>query len=213
MKQSPCSIDGCQMVARARSWCTTHYSRWRHHGNPHTVLPYSKPPNNTRPKQVRWEEKVAHCDHSTNGCCVWTGSVDSNGYGQLRTGNRGYIERASRLSWEFTNGPIPEGLFVLHTCDNPPCVRPEHLWLGTQSDNMLDASRKGRKNRPPGDLRNHIPRGEEMGAIVKLKEPDIRVIRARADSGEPFTIIAKDYPVGPSQIGLIAARKSWRHIS
>jgi hypothetical protein len=71
-------------------------------------------------------------------CWIWTGNIGPNGYG--RFGQR----YAHRLSYEWMRGPIPEGMFVLHHCDNPPCVRPDHLFLGTAADNSHDMVRKGR---------------------------------------------------------------------
>jgi hypothetical protein len=219
-KQIPCSVDGCPNWVFAKTWCITHYSRARKHGDPNVVLPHTKPPVNTRPKRERWEEKVRHADHSTDGCCIWTGAVAHYGYGTLRTGRTGLLERAHRLAWEFANGPIPDGLSVLHHCDNPPCVRTEadtrwpdgHLFLGTQLDNMRDAKAKGRQHRPVGDHRHHVPRGEEMGWRVKLTESDVRAIRTRAASGESVTSIAKDFPVTVQHVGHIILGRAWKHV-
>lgn len=81
----------------------------------------------------------------SKGCWTWTGSKSRHGYGQLRTGRgKGRLELAPRISWRLANGPIPDGLCVLHKCDNPPCVRPSHLKLGTMADNSADMVRKGR---------------------------------------------------------------------
>ena len=88
----------------------------------------------------RFWEKVRMGD----GCWNWTGCLDSKGYGQLtdcRTGKKKH-SLAHRVAWELMHGPIPPGLRVLHSCDNPPCVR--HLFLGTQSDNIRDCVNKGR---------------------------------------------------------------------
>jgi HNH endonuclease len=76
-------------------------------------------------------------DGKRSQCWVWTGPTYKFGYGRFA----GY---AHRIAWELTNGPIPEGLFGLHKCDNPPCVRPSHLFLGTRKDNSEDMKRKGR---------------------------------------------------------------------
>lgn len=83
-----------------------------------------------------------------DGCWVWQGSKNRDGYGlfmrdgRRRPGRR--CERASRVSWELHRGPIPRGLWVLHKCDNPSCVNPDHLFLGTVQDNVADMMRKGR---------------------------------------------------------------------
>ena len=77
-------------------------------------------------------------------CWLWKQSTDRHGYGQ--TGHDGLHWSAHRLAWQLSNGPIPDGLFVLHHCDNPPCCNPAHLFLGTQADNMADMVSKGRAN-------------------------------------------------------------------
>lgn len=98
-----------------------------------------------RPLADRFWEKV----HKTESCWLWTASVkDGFPYGQIGHPGTRTPRRAHRVSWELHNGPIPAGLFVLHKCDNPRCVRPDHLFLGTQSDNLKDAYSKGRMVSP-----------------------------------------------------------------
>lgn len=80
----------------------------------------------------------------TETCWLWTGPVNSSGYGGM--GFQGRTQGAHRVAYQLLVGPIQQGLHVLHRCDNPRCVNPEHLWVGTRSENMQDASRKGRTN-------------------------------------------------------------------
>lgn len=80
----------------------------------------------------------------SGGCWLWTGTVTRWGYGQILGPHRVPLT-ASRVAWELMHGPIPKGLQVHHHCDVPLCVRPDHLWLGTQAENLADARRKGRR--------------------------------------------------------------------
>lgn len=121
----------------------------------------------------------------TDGCWLWLGARDRDGYGQLKRLKR--QEKAHRLSWELAHGPIPEGVLALHHCDNPPCVKPEHLFLGSEADNAADRERKRR-----GDNQWHkIPRNHHP------------LIRARLSAGATQTAIALEYGVVPSRIWAI----------
>ena len=84
----------------------------------------------------------AHCPH-LGPCWIWTGAVDKDGYGRPSV-ERTRRVRAPRISWAWAHGEIPKGKWVLHRCDNPPCVNPDHLFLGTAKDNAQDALAKGR---------------------------------------------------------------------
>ena len=133
-------------------------------------------------------------EKKSNGCWEWTRYKDAprkaqpKGYGQV--GYKGKVTRTHRVAYELFIGPIPEGMRVLHHCDNPPCCRPKHLFLGTQSDNLFDM---GRKDRYVGNR--------------KLTPED--VIKIRTDS-RTQEAIAATYGCSRANISAIKCRKSWR---
>jgi len=95
------------------------------------------------------EDRFYSYVQKSDDCWLWQGgSWDRKGYGRYRVMTDGQGRqrefRAHRIAWELANGPVPPGLSVLHRCDNPACVRPDHLWLGSAADNARDAQEKGR---------------------------------------------------------------------
>lgn len=136
-------------------------------------------------------------------CWEWTASKDGSGYGKMLY--RGALVRASRLAWMFTFGEIPEDLFVCHHCDNPGCVNPEHLFLGTQKDNMLDMVAKDRQ-RKIGQLGEHNGR-------AKLTEADVREIRIRYEEGQSIPVLALDFGVSIGAIHRALIGKHWRTVN
>lgn len=93
---------------------------------------------------------------TSNGCLEFTGSTDSRGYGQVMDAALRRPVKAHRLAWESTRGPIPDGIFVCHHCDNPPCVNPDHLFLGNDQTNVTDMVTKGRHH---SQRKTHCPSG------------------------------------------------------
>lgn len=107
-------------------------------------------PTGIYPHPTVEERLIRGRDEIEEGCWEWKRATNSMGYGVLTVNYR--TAYAHRLAWEMENGPIPDGALVLHRCDNPRCVRPDHLFLGTHADNMADMTAKGRhrygENRP-----------------------------------------------------------------
>lgn len=151
------------------------------------------------PVSVRFWENVSKAD----GCWEWTGFRDPNGYGRLSVadekGRRPVL--AHRLSWELAFGSIPDGAGVLHRCDNPPCVRPDHLFLGDQKANMIDCSQKKRTT------------FGERSTSARLDANQVREIRERyAEGTDTYQSLAATYGVGAATIADVVARRTWRHI-
>ncbi len=140
-------------------------------------------------------------------CWLWTASRTHNGggYGQFKWEQRSVD--AHRVSWIIAHGPIPAGINVLHSCDNPICVRPEHLFLGTDQDNVDDMLAKGR-GRFPG-----MPKGTLAGdknPAAKLTSALVSEIRERASAGEDRISLAQAFSISKSQVGRIIGGCAWK---
>jgi len=135
-----CGIDFLAIASEVRSGGGIYCSPECYHANP----PRHPIADRFWPKVDKNGSAPEHCPE-LGPCWVWTGAHVPWGYGQIGlTGRKN--GRAHVVSWEMHNGPIPDGLWVLHKCDNPPCVRPDHLFLGTVQDNTADMIAKGRHN-------------------------------------------------------------------
>ena len=135
-----------------------------------------------------------------NECWRWKGCKNSSGYGEFfPVGHKGFY--AHRIAYSWFVKEIPEDLFILHMCDTKDCVNPDHLFTGTQTDNMQDAVKKG------------IMHCGERSGNSKLKESDVIKIRSLYKTGKYFyRELAKMYKVNPSNVAMICNRKTWRHV-
>jgi len=157
------------------------------------------------------ERFMQYVEKKDNSCWLWIGCVDTDGYGDF-TCKEESSHRAHRVSWKLHKGNIPEGLFVLHSCDIPSCVNPEHLFLGTHEDNIKDKIKKGRCIR----------------TLSKLTEQQVLEIRAKYQprkGGRPkgwstkekeclgsIRQLAKEYNVSKAAIKKIIRNQTWKHI-
>jgi hypothetical protein len=108
---------------------------------------------------------------------------------------------AHRHAWSLTHGPIPDGMIVMHACDNPPCVNPAHLRIGTQRDNVADMHEKGRGNRG------------SVNGQAKLNEADVQLIRLWLALGVPQKELRTFYGISAGTMSSLANRKTWRHVT
>jgi hypothetical protein len=131
-------------------------------------------------------------------CWEWTGSRHRQGYGRVGyLGNRAAYTH--RVSYQLVNGKIKKGLNVLHRCDNPPCVNPDHLFLGTQSDNAYDMFSKNRGNRARG----------EKNSKARLIDSQVRRVKY---GSEPLASLAREFSVTYQTLHYIRGGKTWKHI-
>lgn len=139
-----------------------------------------------------------------NGCWVWDGYCDPKGYGEFRF--YGIEKSAARVSYIIHNGPIPNSLHVLHKCDNPPCVNPDHLFVGTHQDNMRDKVNKGRAFLNGRNLTSC--RGEKHFNARLSADQAVRI----KQSSEPSKVLAARYGVHVTHINRIRRGAKWAHL-
>lgn len=197
MDLSVCCIKGCDEKTVALGLCVNHYRRNKMYGSPMALKQHNGMFRNKTAIQ-RFEMQVKKRE---NGCWEWTGGVDQDGYGSFRAEANGQIfHRVHRWSWAFHNNQqVPKHGFICHTCDNPRCANPEHLFLGDATINNADKMSKGRFR---------VARGEKGGHAVLTYEQ----ARAILSDPRPYAAIAYEYGVKPSTIGSIKQRISWRDI-
>jgi hypothetical protein len=144
------------------------------------------------------EKFVDYTDKTKSSCWLWIAGKTSDGYGTINFQNKTML--AHRVSWQFYKGEIPSKMLVCHKCDEPSCVNPEHLFLGTQADNMNDMKSKNR--------RKNIGCAEKNGR-AKLTMEKAFLIREKRNQKIPLAIIAKEFNVGQSTISRVCRMENW----
>ena len=133
--------------------------------------------------------------HGPNGCWVWTGYRQKFGHGWTRYG------LAHRYAWTLLRGEIPAGKFLCHTCDNPPCVNPDHLYVGDRLDNQGDMKRRGRST-----FGERNPKAKMTAAQV------IEMRRLRSEEGLTLRELSERFPITETVVQQICAGKKWKHL-
>jgi hypothetical protein len=140
-----------------------------------------------------------------SGCILWVAAKNSNGYGRFRLGDK--VIDSHRVAFMLTYGEIPKGMLVCHTCDVRLCVNPEHLWLGTYSDNLVDALQKGRKFIP---LERSF--GEKHHASKLTTEQVLEIRRRHKETGIGWRRLSREYGLNGKTITHVLNRDTWKHI-
>lgn len=156
--KSICSVNGCDRAARVKGMCNRHYENQRKYGQ---AIPEKDLPLAERMERTGWTEATPHPE--LGPCWEWNGKRNDNGYGIVNAVRRGYDgARAHRVMYELTFGPLDPGVVVRHDCDNPPCVNPSHLRVGSQWSNTDDMARRGRSGMLYENRGNRCKNGHDM---------------------------------------------------
>lgn len=195
-----CSVEGCTVKHYARMYCVRHYVRFMKHGVHPTLHPI----------RLQFWEKAA-VTANPDKCWVWQKALNMWGYGTIGS-NPQKLHSAHRMAYFLFYGVHPGELQVLHRCDNPPCINPHHLFLGTNADNVKDKMAKGRHRagKKPHGRANH-PVGERNPA-AKLSSAQVREIRRRYANGEISTALAKEFNVGRCAVWRIVKRMTYEDV-
>ena len=177
-----CSIPGCGRPHEAAGYCGRHYMVFQRHGDPTMVVQVQ------HHGKTLAERFALRCKHGP-GCWEWAAARNRKGYGVLRVGEGN--ELAHRVAWLLEHGSLPAHLDVCHTCDNPGCVRPSHLFIGTTADNNADMRAKGRQH-------------------TKLTPALVRAIR-RSDGTD--TSIGRKYGISRVWVSKIRCGTAWKSVT
>ncbi|UOF80472.1 endonuclease [Caudoviricetes sp.] len=189
-----CMFEGCDRPVDSRGLCQSHYLQKRRGGQ---LRPLQHQIHGAS-EEERFRAHTAA--GSVRECWTWNASCRPDGYGQWRRAD-GKIELAHRASWRLFRTEIPAGAHILHKCDNPSCVNPTHLFLGSHADNMRDMWGKGRA-RPGRSM------GEKHG-MAKLTAEIVQEIRS---SGESGVELARKFGLAATTVCDVRKRRTWKHI-
>lgn len=190
-----CCIKGCEEKPIHLGLCVNHHRLNVKYGSPvaHKIAPW-------RWLRLSYAERFWLNVRKSEGCWNWQGSRDKDGYGVFRGEQNGILyKKAHRFSYALNKGDVPALMQIMHSCDNPSCVNPEHLLLGTGAENQADKWAKGRGN---------VPFGQEHRWSVLTEEQ----AKAILDDPRPYAVISSEYNVAPSTIGSLKQRVSWPHL-
>ena len=186
-----CKIDACKSRVLAKDLCVKHYQQMHFHGK---TFISRKEVNDYLDKDSFHRNYLIN---EVTGCWEWSRHIEQKGYGVLIW--KGKSQRAHRFSYKLHKGQIPEGLNVCHHCDNPKCVNPKHLFLGTAKDNSNDRDMKNR---------------QAKGFVIKktLTEEQVLDIKAKLKSGVQGLQISQEFNVSPKTISHIKMGRTWKHV-
>lgn len=196
-----CSVEGCGVVSRARGLCKKHYTSYSRAGTLPEKTEYRY--NRKRlPEKERFFNRIQKSLY--NDCWLWIGNKNRQGYG-IFFDDSGKEVRAHRYSYFIEYGHLDKTKYVCHTCDNPSCVNPKHLWEGTAKDNNEDCRNKNRAKYPPDQ------KGENHSQH-KLTEDDVLFIRQEFKAGVSQADLMRKYNMSRNTIHKICKNKTWKHI-
>ena len=196
LRERGCSVEGCESTGRIiRGWCLMHYRRATRNGDPHV----SRFDQSRSTLSLEETFLVARGEPTSTGCIEWQGSINGNGYGEIvRDGKSSYMHR---YAYEREHGPIPAGHVIRHTCDNPPCVNPDHLIPGTHHDNAMDAYKRLRHKRGTAHR------------SAKMDDEVVRELRRLREAGMSYASLGERFGIAASSARKIALRESWRQVT
>lgn len=206
-----CIADGCTRSTRGnRKHCHAHAQRIATKGDALTDIPIRKIRPAGLPVEATFRYFVSDNPMPESGCWIWPGRVNDAGYGVFECGGRKNRtrHRAHVVSYEIHIGKVIPGLVVRHECDNPPCVRPDHLLLGTQLENIQDTVSRNRQSK--GLHHGDKYRGERHPR-AKLTDADVLTIRKMANQISR-TEIASHFNVSVSTIARVVQHRAWTHV-